>query len=336
MSDTTPDSSMAEVYLQISPNILASFPKFRPPVDIYYFDDRVGRVKRYHEADKRLGTEGQALVATFASEGVLFLLRDDYRVYAKHLSKNLGLVLTEDDFTPQEVAEIFFQALSDRLNDFLAQPKEQPYEGLGKDISILVEYLWVDPARVECLVDCLHTEYDLAGHSVNTLFVGLALFIMALKGKLKRASLLSVAMGLILHDMGMTNVSKFILDNTSFLVRTDRESIENHIDAGLAKLKRLGVSDPIVLQCLTEHHERVDGSGYPQRLMNKSLSLPGRLCGVADSFSAIISERPYHEPMDRKKAALVLMKDAKRYDQALTKLLAVLLTQGVAPVLQAS
>lgn len=333
MNDTTPSDSMSEVYLQISPNILASFPKFRPPVDMYFFDEKVAQIKKYHEAEKRLGTEGQAEVFGFAQEGMLFLLRDDYRVYGKHLSKNLGLVLTEDDFTPQDVAEIFYQALYDRVHEFFEQPKEGPYEAMTKDLSILVEYLWADPARVEYLMKSLHTKYDFATHSVNTLFVGLALFIMALKGKLKRTSLFSVAMGLLVHDMGMPNISKFILENKSFLLRPDRDSIEQHVEGGFTKLKRLGINDPIILQCVLEHHERVDGSGYPRRVIGKDLSLPGRLCGVADSFSAIISDRPYHEAKDLKAAALMLMKEPKKYDPGMAKLLALLITQGVGPVI---
>jgi len=334
MSDTMSSNSMSEVYLQISPNILASFPKFRPPVDMYFFDESVAQVKKYHEAEKRLGTQGQADVAGFAQEGILFLQRDDYRIYAKHLSKNLGLILTEEDFTPQEVAEICYQAIYDKVSEFLKQPKEGPYEEMVKDLSILVEYIWAGPARVEYFMGSLRTKYDLAAHSANTLLVGLALFVMVLKGKLEKTALLSLATGLLVHDMAMVNVSKFILENKSFLLRGDRESIEAHVENGFSKLKRLGVADPIILQCVAEHHERVDGSGYPRRVMNKDLSLPGRLCGVADSFSAIISDRPYHDAKEPKQAALMLMKDSKRYDQGLTRLLAILLTQGVAPAFE--
>ncbi len=334
MTEQTSSDSMSEVYLQISPNILGSFPKFRPPVDLYFFDESVAQVKRYHEAEKRLGKEQQEAVAEFATGGTLFLLREDYRVYAKHLSKNLGLVLTEDDFTPQEVAEIFYQALYDRMVEFLAQPTEKPYELLTKDIAILDEYLWTDPSRVECLMESLHPEYDWAAHSVNTLFVGLALFIMALKGKLNRAALTSVAMGLILHDIGMANVSTFILENKGFLLRPDKESIEHHVDTAFTKLKRLGITDPITLQCILQHHERVDGSGYPKRVIGKDLTMPGRLCGVADSYCAMLSERPHRKGKAPKLAAMALIKDTKKYDPGMTKLLGILLTQGVGAVIK--
>lgn len=334
MTSQTSSDSMSEVYLQISPNILGSFPKFRPPVALYFFDESVAQVKKYHEAEKRLGKDEQQAVADFAEDGTLFLLREDYRVYAKHLSQNLGLVLTEDDFTPQEVAEIFFLALRDRMTEFLAQPTEKPYEALSKDISILNEYIWTDPSRVEHLLESVRPDYDWAVHSVNTLFVGLALFVMALKGKLNRAALTSLAMGLILHDMGMVNVSTFILENKGFLMRPDRESIEHHVEGGFTKLKRLGVNDPIIMQCVLQHHERLDGAGYPSRVIGKDLTMPGRLCGIADSYCAMISERPHRKAKDNRQAALAIIKDPKKYDAGLAKLLGVLLTQGVGAVLQ--
>ncbi|MEF2231383.1 MAG: HD domain-containing phosphohydrolase [Pseudodesulfovibrio sp.] len=324
---------LAEVYLQISPNILETFPKFRPPVALYHFDPAVAQVKKYHEAEARLGKEGQELVAEFANGGTLFLLRDDYRVYARHLSNNLGLVLTEDDFTPQEVAEIFFLALKDRMNEFLEQPTEEPLRLLVRDLAILVEYLWVDPVRVEHLTRSLHTEYDLATHCVNTMFVGLALFTMVVRGKYERATLVSLALGLILHDMGMSNVPRFILDKPQKFLHGDRASVENHVEAGLSKLTRLKLRDPLVLQCVTMHHERVDGSGYPKRIMKQGLPLPARLCGLADAFCALVSVRPHREAKDFKAAALMLLKDGERFDPTLTKLLAVLVAKGVAEYL---
>ena len=63
MTDTTSTDSMSEVYLQISSNILESFPKFRPPVDMYYFDENVAQVKKYHEAAARLGKDKQEQVS---------------------------------------------------------------------------------------------------------------------------------------------------------------------------------------------------------------------------------------------------------------------------------
>jgi len=328
MTDKTLDDGLSQVYLQISPNILESFPKFRPPVALYKFDENIAQVKLFHKAEERLGKDKQAEVADYAQDSLLFLLREDYKVYAQHLSQKLGLVLVEDDLSGQEVSEIFFLAFKDRMTDMLEQPKEASLKALVKDISILAEYLWTDPSRVDFLSKSLHKDYDLAVHSVNTMFIGLALFAMVTKGKMEKTTVLSLALGLALHDLGMVNVPKFIIDKEQYVVRRDRDSIEKHVDAGESMLKRLNITDATVMQCLLQHHERLDGSGYPQRLMNKSLSLAGRLCGLADSYCAIIAERPYHKPKSPKDAVVALMKDPKHYDPALSKLLALLVTKG--------
>ncbi|MBG0791069.1 MAG: HD domain-containing protein [Desulfovibrionaceae bacterium] len=320
--------SLSETYLQISPNILESFPKFRPPVDLYVFDTDIAQTKRYHKAEERLAKDRQEEVAGFAAGGLLFLLREDYRIYAKHLSKKLGLILTEDDFTPQEVAEIFFIAFKDRVEEFFGNPTEGPYKALARDMSVLAEYVWADPGRVEHLTATIHKEYSLSIHSVNTLFVGLALFTQVTKGRFKQADLVDVAMGMLLHDLGMTQVPRFVLDREGYLVPRDRASIENHIDAGEAMMVRLRVQSPIILDCMRQHHERLDGSGYPNRRFKKDLSLMGKICAVADSFCAMVCERPFREPKDITKAVLALAKDANKYEPALTKMLAVLVIQG--------
>jgi HD-GYP domain-containing protein (c-di-GMP phosphodiesterase class II) len=324
----TTQAPFSETYLQISPNILESFPRFRPPVDLYLHDEAVGRVGLVHRAGVRRGVEAQARVADHAAHGRLYLLRDDHLAFAQHLSRRLGVVLVEDSLMPREVAEIFFLAFREGVARFFDQPKQRPLGRLHADIAILAEYLWADPCRVEFLAGALNKDYDQAVHAVNTMFIGLALAAMLSPDSLTRSSLVSLALGLLLHDLGMVNVPRFVVDKEQYLVRRDRESIERHLEAGLRKLDRLGVTDPVVRQCLEQHHERLDGSGYPRGLRGPAITLPGRLCAVADSFSAMIGVRPYHDPRMLGQAAATLAADA-RYDAVMTRLLAEFVSGGM-------
>ncbi|NDV18430.1 HD domain-containing protein [Pseudodesulfovibrio sp. JC047] len=321
MNDISAQDSLKEVYLQISPNILESFPKFRPPVDVYVFDDAVAQVKKYHKAGERLGTSGQQEISQLAALGRVFLLRDDYQEYAKHLSKRLGLLLVEEGLTDTEVAETFFLAFRDRMDQFFAQPQRREFDLLVKDISILAEYIWIDPDRVRFLTRTLDKEYSLAVHSTNTMFIGLALHVHAAGKGVQKDGLVRVALGLILHDLGMTQVPRFIRDKKQFLVRRDRASIENHIQAGVKMVQRLSIDDPVVMACLCHHHERNDGSGYPGRRIGAEIPMAGKLCAVADSFSAMIGVRPYRSSRDVAQAALVLLRDSLRYEPTFLKLL---------------
>jgi HD-GYP domain-containing protein (c-di-GMP phosphodiesterase class II) len=80
---------------------------------------------------------------------------------------------------------------------------------------------------------------------------------------------------------------------------------------------------------MDQHHERSDGSGYPARRFDKDISTMGKLCAVADSFSAIVGDRPYHSALDTADAVRLLIGDGKRYDPALTSLLAKVMDERV-------
>jgi HD-GYP domain-containing protein (c-di-GMP phosphodiesterase class II) len=67
-----------------------------------------------------------------------------------------------------------------------------------------------------------------------------------------------------------------------------------------------------------EHQERMDGSGYPQRLKGNDISRLGRLAAVADSFAAMIQKRPYADAMAPADAAKSLANDKARYDPHFT------------------
>lgn len=322
MPDENINDSLEETYLQISPNILESFPKYHPPVDLYAFDPELAQVKKLQNAKERLTRERQQDVVRIASDGRLFLLREDYAVYAQHLSKRLGLLLVEDGFNALEVAEIFFLAFRARVEDFFEQPKEPALKALLADVSVLAEYIWTDPGRIAFLTRTLDREYSLDVHSVNTMFIGLAIFTAVTGGRFERADLVNMALGLILHDLGMTRVPRFVVDKQQFLVRRDRESIENHIEAGLKMLKRLKLDDPILRECVSQHHERLDGSGYPERRFAESISLHGRICALADTFSAMIAERPYKDAKKVADALASLTHEPGKYDGELVRLLA--------------
>jgi HD-GYP domain-containing protein (c-di-GMP phosphodiesterase class II) len=78
-------------------------------------------------------------------------------------------------------------------------------------------------------------------------------------------------------------------------------------------------------QACLEHHERLDGSGYPQHA--RQISPFGRLAAVADAFSAMIQQRPYAEAKEPAEAARELSLDRTGYDSALSgSLLAALLS----------
>jgi response regulator RpfG family c-di-GMP phosphodiesterase len=315
-----------EEYYQISADILGSFNKYRPPLNIFTFREDVARVVPYFKVGNRLSNEQVAELAALTEEGVVFVSREDHPVYVKHISFQLDLVLVDKNLKEKEIADIFTQALTRRLAEFFEQPVAAIFEKLWVDLMVLSEYLYADIARARALVRRLHREHTLENHSMNTGFLGLALW-----GKLKEKGFAEgvkrpvfdrVLAGLFLHDLGMAKVPLFLRTKDKPLTGDERAKVNAHTKVGFEMLGKLGLRYAEMDQCVTEHHERVNGSGYPLKSVKQEF--PGRLTAVADSFCAMITKRPYAEAMEPVQAAASLAQD-RRYDPEITKALQMLL-----------
>lgn len=105
----------------------------------------------------------------------------------------------------------------------------------------------------------------------------------------------------LLHDIGKIGISDTILHKRNELSRDEWAAIRNHPlfgDTILGPIRFLSDAQEIVLH----HHERYDGSGYPDGLSKEQIPLQARIIAVADAFDAMTSDRPYRKALDRKVA----------------------------------
>lgn len=125
---------------------------------------------------------------------------------------------------------------------------------------------------------------------------------------LSQSEILQLRIGALLHDIGKLAVPGNLVMKKGLLTRSERTVIETHPEAGvklLGEIQRYGKASAIVLQ----HHEHIDGSGYPKGLAGSSISLFARIVAVADVFDAITSPRAYHTG----KSDLQALKEIKKY-----------------------
>jgi HD-GYP domain-containing protein (c-di-GMP phosphodiesterase class II) len=104
--------------------------------------------------------------------------------------------------------------------------------------------------------------------------------------------LAKLGMGLLLHDIGKMVVPAEVLNKPGKLDAEEWALIQSHPDAGVALLDSATIS-PLVRSVVRDHHERVDGSGYPRALSGDQLGEFPRIAAVADVYDAITSQRPY-------------------------------------------
>lgn len=96
-----------------------------------------------------------------------------------------------------------------------------------------------------------------------------------------------------LHDVGKIDIPSAILQKPGRLTDDEFAVIKRHPVLGHERLVGMGVDDPIVLNFVRFHHERVDGLGYPDGLSGEAIPLGARYFAVIDTFDAMTSRRPY-------------------------------------------
>jgi HD-GYP domain-containing protein (c-di-GMP phosphodiesterase class II) len=105
--------------------------------------------------------------------------------------------------------------------------------------------------------------------------------------------LFRLGMGLLLSDIGKLAVPEAILNKPGKLSEEEWEIVQTHPKAGVKLIRDTGVWCPLVQACVLRHHERWDGSGYPEAKSGTEIHQMARIAAVADTFDAITSERPH-------------------------------------------
>jgi len=109
---------------------------------------------------------------------------------------------------------------------------------------------------------------------------------------LPRDTIDTIRMAGTIHDIGKISVPAEILSKPGKLTSVEMEMLKIHPQAGYDILKDTGLPYPIA-EMVYEHHERLDGSGYPRGLKNGEILLESSILAVADVVEAMASHRPY-------------------------------------------
>lgn len=125
---------------------------------------------------------------------------------------------------------------------------------------------------------------------------------------LSRAEVARVRTAAAIHDVGKIKTPKQILHKPSALNDAEYEVIKQHPGDGAAMAATL--RDPAITSMVRHHHERLDGTGYPDRLASEAIPLGARIIAVADTFDAITSRRPYRAASAHKRALDILKEEA--------------------------
>ena len=160
----------------------------------------------------------------------------------------------------------------------------------------------LEAALSRCGDDCTHGligQLRAADASLVSHGAGVARLAVDLGWRLGIAGerLATLCRAALLHDTGKRYVPREVLDKPGPLLAHERQLVEAHAAVGATMLLQSGLHAEAAI--VRNHHERWDGTGYPDRLRGAAIPLESRIIAVADTFDAMTSDRPYRVAMPR-------------------------------------
>ena len=162
-----------------------------------------------------------------------------------------------------------------------------PLQGISE--NILQDIIAQQKNLVQLTDIRLHDTYTFA-HSVNVAILSSLLGVLL---KLSREEQIKLTLGGLLHDIGKITVPYEILTKAGHLTDDEWSVMQGHPEAGRQRLKKMFPNDTLLSTIALQHHEHIDGSGYPNHLKGEQIHRYGRIVAIADVYDALTSVRPY-------------------------------------------
>ena len=233
-----------------------------------YLTKGMALTAKYIEKLRQLGVGGIHVVSTTPGEGVVppdDVLRDETRAMAV-----------------KRVYDVFQQIT--KKGTFEAEP-------LTKASSTIVNDIMERKSNLVQLTDLRSHDMYTFAHSVNVAM--LSALLATLMG-FSKEKISDLTMGALLHDLGKTAVSLEILNKAGRLTEQEFAVIKGHPAAGSDKILAMKLPRAETIAIVArQHHEHMDGSGYPDKRAGDNIHPYGRIAAIADVYDALTSERPY-------------------------------------------
>ncbi|MEM9368854.1 MAG: HD domain-containing phosphohydrolase [Planctomycetota bacterium] len=228
--------------------------------------------------------------------------REAYQDYLRELTSNdeIDVDVAARTTALNEVVLSVLQGTFDGRDSGQAVDVATELGGMAADVVTRDDFAAVDLFKV------LNHDYATFTHSANVAYYA---GMLASELGHDRDTVQKIITGGLVHDLGKLQIPDSILCKPGRLTDEEFDAIRMHPITGFRQLAHRDDLTAGQLMMVYQHHERVDGTGYPVGVDEHEIHPWAKICAVVDVYEAVTSQRPYRKPMPRTRALEILQKD---------------------------
>jgi putative nucleotidyltransferase with HDIG domain len=226
----------------------------------------------------------------------LYVRKAEIAALHRYLEEHIADILHDGTVLTEEKASILYECSCGVVASLFRDPRVQGMVDRARKIAEhAVDFLEANEDAFGCLLRLASRDYYTYTHSVNVAILSVS-FAQGL-GYDSRGFLQCLAEGALLHDVGKSAIEGQVLKMPGKLSHTQWLVMRKHPELAVQMLQRHGKLDPAATSIVRHHHEKLDGSGYPDGLRNGQIPRPVRMVTITDIYDALTTNRCYRKAL---------------------------------------
>jgi len=237
----------------------------------------------------------------------VYVPSDETNAYWQYIEQQLPAIIHDESLPTSQKSRALYGVSTSLVQNLFDDPTSGVLvDRCKKVVSNVVSFVLTDPGAVQGLLEILAFDYSTYTHSVNVCAMGVGLAREL--GYWDESDLLRLGEGLLLHDVGKSRIPEAVLVKKGALDKDEWQLMREHPLMGIEIAENVPSIPSQAKIVIRHHHEKLDGTGYPDGLKGDEIHVYARLAAIIDIFDALTTRRCYKDAL-RSFPALQLMRD---------------------------
>ena len=223
----------------------------------------------------------------------LWVPAEDWEEYQKYLTENLNAMVDDPNIPTETKCEVAYEAANKVMEEaFSEEFNSEKFEDAAKKVfEPMTKVMLGGSDAVKKFVNLTSQDYSLYAKAVNMSLLGM-LMVRKIMGVTDPKYLIDLGAGFLLCDISKMNWPEEISKRRGILLPEEWELVRKHPLESLEMVRDVPLSNEARI-IIEQHHERVDGTGYPKGLKGNEIHQLAKIASLADAFSALNMKRPF-------------------------------------------